>query len=132
MSLKKWEKKVLKAPGAERRVSEIERELRIAAGLAELREDAGLSQRELAKRIGVSQPRVAAIERSKNVTIDVLQQYVQSLGAELEVSAVKGTKKITLLAATAHRTKLVPPKGTKRSAAKSADRKPSARRTRAS
>lgn len=105
MSLKRWEKKVLKAPGADRRVSEIERELRIASSLAELREGAGVSQRELAKRIGVSQPRVAAIERSENVTIDVLQQYVESLGAQLEVAAVKGTKKITLLAAAAHRTK---------------------------
>jgi len=132
MSLKKWEKKVLKAPGAGRRVSEIERELRIAAGLAELREEAGISQRELAKRIGVSQPRVAAIERSENVTIDVLQQYVQSLGAELEVAAVKGAKKITLLAATAHRTQPVSSKASKKDAAKSVTRKSSARRPRAS
>lgn len=131
MSLKKWEKKVLKAPGAERRVSEIERELRIAAGLAELREDSGLSQRELAKRIGVSQPRVAAIERSENVTIDVLQQYVESLGAELEVAAVKGAKKITLLGATAHRTRPAVSKTSKKVAAKRATRKTSARRTRA-
>lgn len=97
MSLKKWEKKVLKAPDAKRRVSEIERELRITAGLAELREDAGLSQRELAKRMGVSQPRVAAIERAENVTLDVLWQYVESLGAELEVSAIRGRKRIALV-----------------------------------
>lgn len=124
MSLKKWETKVLKAPGAERRVSEIERELRIAAGLAGLREDAGVSQRELAKRIGVSQPRVAAIERSENVTIDVLQQYVESLGAELEVVAVKGNKKVSLLAATPHRSgRAASP--SKKVAAKGATRKPS-------
>jgi transcriptional regulator with XRE-family HTH domain len=97
MSLKKWEKKVLKTRGAERRVSEIESELRLAAGLATLREDAGLTQRDLAKKIGVSQPRVAAIEQSKNVTIDVLQQYLGSLGAELEVSAIKGDKRIPIL-----------------------------------
>lgn len=127
MSLKKWEKKVLKAPGAERRVSEIERELRIAAGLAELREDAGISQRELAKRIGISQPRVAAIERSENVTIEVLQQYVESLGAELEVAAVKGTKKITLLA-TAHRTSPASSRTSKKVATKGAARRSSARR----
>ncbi|MGD0085139.1 MAG: helix-turn-helix transcriptional regulator [Acidimicrobiales bacterium] len=41
--------------------------------LTALREQAGLSQRELAQRIGVSQPRVAAIERSRHVTIDVLE-----------------------------------------------------------
>ena len=123
MSFKKWEKKVLKEPGADRRVSEIERELRIAAGLAELREDAGMSQRELAKRIGVSQPRVAAIERSENVTIDVLQQYVESLGAELEVAAVKGRKKIPLLTATTLRTKPASSKVSKKVAAKSVARR---------
>ena len=92
MTLKKWEKRVLKAPRAERRVSEVARELRLASGLAELREHAGLSQRAAAKKIGVSQPRVAAIEQSKNVTLEVLQQYVESLGAKLEVTVVRGNR----------------------------------------
>jgi Helix-turn-helix len=48
------------SPGAAGRVAAIEDQLRLAAGLTALREEAGLSQRELAKRIGVSQPRVAA------------------------------------------------------------------------
>jgi len=99
MSLKEWEKKVLKAPGAAKRVATIEDELRLAAGLTALREQAGLSQRDLAKRIGVSQPRVAAIEQSRNVTIDVLEQYVAAVGGELEVTVVKGTRKIQLLTA---------------------------------
>ena len=119
MTLKKWEKKVLAAPGAERRVSEIERELRIAAGLAELREDAGMTQRAVAKKIGVSQPRVAAIEQSKNITIEVLQQYVESLGARLEVTAVKGNKKIPLLSGDSSRRRTASrPARTKASAAK--------------
>ena len=99
MSLKQWEKRVLKAPGAEERVRAVEDELRLAAGLIALREQAGLTQRELADRIGVSQPRVAAIERSPNVTIDVLDQYVTAVGARLEVSVVKGTKRTPLLGA---------------------------------
>lgn len=103
MSLKKWERDVLKAPGAPARVAEIEDELRLAAGLTALREQAGLSQRELAKRIGVSQPRVAAIEQSRNVTIDVLEQYVDALGGRLEVAVVKGNRKISLVATRAGR-----------------------------
>ena len=99
MSLKKWEQKVLKAPGAAARVDTIEDELRLAAGLIALREQAGLTQRELAERIGVSQPRVAAIERSRNVTIDVLEQYVAAVGARLEVSVIKGTKRTPLVGA---------------------------------
>ena len=99
MSLKRWEKRVLEAPGAAARIAEIEEEMRVAAGLAALREMAGVSQRELARRMGVSQPRVAAIEQSRNVTIDVLEQYADAIGGELEVTVVKGKKKIPLIAA---------------------------------
>lgn len=96
MSMKNWEEKVLAKPGAAERVDEIENELRLAAGLTALREQAGLSQRELAGRLGVSQPRVAAIERSQNVTTDVLEQYVAAVGGQLELSVRIGTKKILL------------------------------------
>ncbi|MGH2738967.1 MAG: helix-turn-helix domain-containing protein [Actinomycetota bacterium] len=99
MTLKRWEKKVLEAPGAAARVAEIEEELRLAAGLTALREQAGFSQRELAKRMGVSQPRVAAIEQARNVTIDVLEQYIEAVGGTLEVNAVKGKTKIPLITA---------------------------------
>lgn len=97
MSARNWEKRVLEVPGAKERVAEIEDELRLAAGLTALREEAGLSQRELARRIGVSQPRVAAIEQSRNVTIDVLDQYVHAVGGSLEVTVVRGDHKVTLL-----------------------------------
>ena len=82
MSMKDWEKKVLAEPGAADRVATIEDELRLAAGLTALREQAGLSQRELARRLGVTQPRVAAIERSRNITIEVLEQYVDAVGGD--------------------------------------------------
>ncbi|HWG75053.1 MAG TPA: helix-turn-helix domain-containing protein [Acidimicrobiales bacterium] len=97
MSARDWEKRVLATEGTEARVAEIEQELLLANRLTALREDAGLSQRELAKRLGVSQPRVAAIERSHNVTIEVLEQYVEALGAKLEVNVVKGRRKTRLL-----------------------------------
>jgi transcriptional regulator with XRE-family HTH domain len=97
MSLKRWEKRVLKAPGATARVAEMEDELRLAAGLTALRERAGFSQRELALRMGVSQPRVAAIERAQNVTIDVLGQYAFAIGGQLEVAVAKGGRKIPVM-----------------------------------
>lgn len=92
MSMKDWEKKVLDEPGAAGRVAEIEDELRLAAGLTALREEAGLTQREVADRLGVQQPRVAAIEQSKNVTIDVLEKYVAAVGGELELRVRKGSR----------------------------------------
>jgi transcriptional regulator with XRE-family HTH domain len=97
MSARDWEKRVLETEGAVGRVTEIEQELLLANRLTALREAAGLSQRELAKRLGVSQPRVAAIERSHNVTIEVLEQYVEALGGKLEVNVVKGRHRTRLL-----------------------------------
>lgn len=92
-----WERKVLDAPGASDRVETIAAELRLAAGRTALREQAGLSQRELAMRMGVSQPRVAAIERAANVTVDVLAQYVEARGGTLEVTVRTGTRRVPLL-----------------------------------
>jgi transcriptional regulator with XRE-family HTH domain len=100
MSLKDWEKKVLAAPGAAERITDIEDELRLAVGLTALREQAGLSQRELAERIGVKQPRVAAIERARNITIDVLERYVDALGGQLQISVVKDDRTIPLIGTT--------------------------------
>jgi len=97
MKMTQWEKKVLAEPGAAQRVEEIEDELRLATRLTELRELAGFSQRELAERIGVSQPRIVAIEHARNVTLDVLEQYVKALGGALEISFVKGNRKTKLL-----------------------------------
>jgi transcriptional regulator with XRE-family HTH domain len=101
MSLKDWEQKVLDSAGAAEAVAEIEDELRLAAGLTALREQAGLTQREMAKRIGVSQPRVAAIEKARNVTVDVLEQYVQAAGGQLEITVTKGRTRMPLIGATA-------------------------------
>ena len=97
MSLKSWEEKVLSAEGAAKRVAEIEDELRLAAGLTALRERAGVTQRELADHMGVSQPRIVAIEKSRNVTIAVLDAYVSALGGRLEVSVVREGRRTRLL-----------------------------------
>lgn len=99
-NIQNWEKKLLAAPDVEERVAEIEAELRLAVGLTALREQVGLSQRELAKLIGVSQPRIVAIERARNVTIDVLEQYVGALGGRLELNVVQGDRVIALMGAT--------------------------------
>lgn len=122
-SMKDWEKKVFAAPGAAERVAQIEHELRLAAGLTRLREQAGLSQRELAKRLGVRQPRIAAIERSRNVTFDVLERYVGALGGQIELAVVKGGTKIPLL--TSHRE----PAPAKQTATKATPAKRTARKT---
>jgi transcriptional regulator with XRE-family HTH domain len=99
MSMKDFEKKVLSRVGAPERVEEIANELRLAVALTALRERAGMSQRDVAALLGVSQARVANIEKSRNVTVEVLEKYVNAVGGELEITARRGGKRIPLLAA---------------------------------
>ena len=94
--MRNWERKVLATPGAPERVAQLEAELRLAAGLAALREEAGLTQQQLAERMGIKQPRVAAIEKSRNVTMDLVERYVRAVGASLTVSVTKNGKTVIL------------------------------------
>ena len=58
--------------------------------LVEARQAAGLTQAELARRLGVSQAQVARIEKSgyDSYTLNTLRRYVQALGKRLEVVVV--------------------------------------------
>lgn len=89
MSLKAWEKRVFKDPGLGLGLLK-SKKLRLAAGLSALREQAGSSQWKLALRMGIPRRRVAATVQSRNVTIDVREQYADAIGGRLEVMVVKG------------------------------------------
>lgn len=53
--------------------------------LVQRRVELGISQREMAKRLGISQPAVAQFELSSaNPTISTLIRYANKLGVELE------------------------------------------------
>jgi predicted transcriptional regulator len=67
-----------------------------ALHLHRLREEAAISQAELAKRLGVSQSRVSAIERAEDLNLSTLQRYVAALGGRLEARAVIGDETIPL------------------------------------
>ena len=62
MTLTEWEAEVLARPGAQTRVAEIEARILVAELLHRARKKAKVSQREVARRMDISQPRVAAIE----------------------------------------------------------------------
>ncbi len=58
--------------------------------LVEARQAAGLTQAELARRLGISQAQVARIEKCgyDAYTLNTLRRYVQALGRTLEVVVV--------------------------------------------
>lgn len=55
--------------------------------LEELRKVESLSQAELARRMGVSQPAIARLESQDDVQVSTLQRLVQALGGVLEITA---------------------------------------------
>jgi DNA-binding XRE family transcriptional regulator len=80
-----------KDPEFKRQVDEALNEARIEQDLVALREQRGLSQAQLAKRIGVSQPAVARLEagRTKNLTLRTLARYAAAVGAQIKIEVTK-------------------------------------------
>lgn len=71
---------ILKDPELAKRWEEMER----AQALAQLRVEAGLTQKQLAERMGVRRERVAVIEsRPNRIPFGVILQYVEAVGGKL-------------------------------------------------
>ena len=86
--LMKWMDARLAAdPELARAVDERLAEMRVEQELVALREKKGLSQKELAVRIGATQPYVAKLESGKvqNLGLKTLVKYATALGSQLTV-----------------------------------------------
>lgn len=81
-------------PQLRRRVEETLNEMRIEQDLAGLREKRGLSQTQLAKVVGVSQPAIAKIEsgKVKNLQLKTLVKYAAALGGSVKVEIIKNRR----------------------------------------
>jgi transcriptional regulator with XRE-family HTH domain len=64
--------------------------------LIALREARGVSQSELAKLLGISQPAVAKLEsgRSRNIQLRTLASYVAALGGKLKIEIRPGWSRV--------------------------------------
>lgn len=56
--------------------------------LGELRKMRVVTQVELARRLGMTQPSLSGIERRSDVQLSTLRDYVEGLGGRLELTAV--------------------------------------------
>ena len=70
-----------------------------AQRLAERRTALGLTQAEVADRMGISKSRVSQIERGEVSTVNVIARYVQAIGGQLQISAVFGNDLLILQSA---------------------------------
>src|SRR3712207_6204435 len=59
----------------------------IGARLSSLRKLAGLTQKELAERLGVGQPALARLEKRPDILVSTLRDYLSALGAKLRIDA---------------------------------------------
>lgn len=84
-------------PERRARVDAIKAAMAEGERLYELRKDRGITQVELAERLGVSQGSVSELERRDDLFISTLNGYVKALGGRLQVAAVfdDGTVPIT-------------------------------------
>ncbi len=87
-----WRDKLMADPEFERVYDEEAAKLDLWLQLVEARMDAGLTQAEMAQRMGVSQAQVARIEKKWNdaYTLNTLRRYVKALGEgfKLEVKVL--------------------------------------------
>jgi transcriptional regulator with XRE-family HTH domain len=95
-------------PQIRRRAARRTRELLGELLLAELRESAGQSQRQLATVLGIKQPSLSKLEKQSDMQISTLQRIIAALGGELQVVAKfpGGTVKLEQFNEPAHSAKV--------------------------
>jgi predicted transcriptional regulator len=64
----------------------------VDAQLKELREERGLTQKEMAERMNISQPQLSKFENSDDFYLSTLRRYVEALDADLELKVKMGQK----------------------------------------
>ena len=79
---------VRKRPGAPEEIDARKRAIIAAVRLAELREQMGKTQSQLAEVLEMTQANVSRIERSDNLYLSTLADYVDALGGHIEINAV--------------------------------------------
>jgi predicted transcriptional regulator len=96
--MKKWKdlREQVLSPEAKSRVDH-----RVAAALLEmdlrqLREELGLTQEEVAAKVKISQAQLSRMEKGEVSRLSTLRKIVESLGGELEVTAVVKGKRVRL------------------------------------
>ena len=74
---------------------QIDREL-VEMDLRALRQETGLTQESLARRIETTQSELSKLERRADCRVSTLRRYVEELGGNLEICAVINGRRIKL------------------------------------
>ena len=79
-----WSKIRDKMPSEQReRVAERVTDIKIGMLIAELREEHGMTQQEVANKLGISQPGVSQMEAGEEIQLSTLRKLVGTMGGEV-------------------------------------------------
>lgn len=93
MTHSELKKKAFKRPGVKAAYEEMEPEFALLRELLRARKNAGLSQAEIAEKMGTKAPAVTRLESSlgsgkHSPSIATLKKYAKALGCQLEIKLV--------------------------------------------
>ena len=63
-----------------------EQEFRIAQALIDARIQAGMTQKDVAEKMGISQPAVARMESGRNISLRSIERYATATGQTISLS----------------------------------------------
>lgn len=72
-------------PEYTREYDALEEEFAVIKKMIQARKRAGMSQADVARCMGISQPRVARIESGSNISMDILRRYAKATGSALVI-----------------------------------------------
>ena len=75
-------------PEYAREYDALEQEFAFIKKMILARKRAGMSQSDVARRMGISQPRVAKIESGSNISLDILRRYAKATGSDLVIDFI--------------------------------------------
>ena len=70
---------------------DLEGEFFVASALIRARGEAGLTQAEVADRLGVTQPAVARMESGKNISLKTISRYASAIGRTITLEIQPGS-----------------------------------------
>ena len=85
------------SPERQKRSEAMAHEMMADLLLAEIRKQAGLTQVDLAERLGITQPSLSKLESQDDMQISTLRRIVEALEGELELTAkLPGGKRVSI------------------------------------
>ena len=80
---KHHEEKMRTEPEYKAAYDALEQEFSIANALIKARSEAGMTQKDVAEKLGISQPSVARMESGKDVSIKAIARYAKAVGRKI-------------------------------------------------